>query len=241
MSDSPPIDRLAERLGYRFRTPRLLEAALTHRSYLNESPDPSREDNERLEFLGDAVLDLVISERFLSRFPHAPEGELSKLKARTVSEAALSHVARRLDLGSALILGRGEELTGGRDKASLLADALEAVIAAVYLDGGLDAARGVVLAAFAEEFDNLSRPEVADHKTELQELCQREFSVLPVYRVLGESGPDHHKQFDVELSIRGQVYGAGTGRSKKEAEQQAARDALAKIKAAQGSSRPDGS
>jgi ribonuclease-3 len=160
---------------------------------------------------------------------------LSKLKARTVSEAALSRVARRLDLGHALLLGRGEELTGGRDKPSLLADALEAVIAAVYLDGGLDAARHVVLTTFADAFDNLSRPEVADHKTELQELSQREFAVLPVYRVLGESGPDHHKQFDVELSIRGEVYGVGTGGSKKEAEQQAARDALAKIKGAHGS------
>jgi len=139
MPEPSSIERLAERLGYCFRTPRFLEAALTHKSYLNESPDPSREDSERLEFLGDAVLDLVISERFLSQFPDAPEGDLSKLKAKTVSEAALSHVARRLDLGSSLVLGRGEELTGGRDKPSLLADALEAVIAAVYLDGGLAA------------------------------------------------------------------------------------------------------
>lgn len=230
MSDASPLEHLAERLGHRFRTPRLLEEALTHTSYLNEAPDPRKSDNERLEFLGDAVLDLVISERFLSQFPEAPEGELSKLKAKTVSEAALSQVARRLDLGGALVLGRGEELTGGRDKPSLLADALEAVIAAVYLDGGLDAARRVVLAAFAELLANLSRPESADHKTELQELCQRDFSVLPVYRVLRESGPDHHKQFDVELSIRGEVYGVGTGRSKKEAEQQAARIALERIK-----------
>lgn len=230
MSESAPIDQLAERLGYRFRTPRLLEAALTHKSYLNESPDPSREDNERLEFLGDAVLDLVISERFLSQFPDAPEGDLSKLKAKTVSEAALSQVARRLDLGSALVLGRGEELTGGRDKASLLADAFEAVVAAVYMDGGLVAARQVVLTAFSDLFENLSRPEVADHKTELQEICQRDFSVLPVYRVLRESGPDHHKQFDVELLIRGEVYGVGTGRSKKEAEQQAARHALDRLR-----------
>jgi ribonuclease-3 len=230
MPEPSSIDRLAERLGYRFRTPRLLEAALTHKSYLNESPDPCREDNERLEFLGDAVLDLVISERFLSQLPDAPEGELSKLKAKTVSEAALSHVARRLDLGNSLVLGRGEEMTGGRDKPSLLADALEAVIAAVYLDGGLSAAREVVLTAFSDLFENLSRPEVADHKTELQEICQRDFSMLPVYRVLRESGPDHYKQFDVELSIRGEVYGVGTGRSKKEAEQQAAKHALDKLR-----------
>jgi ribonuclease-3 len=226
MSDASSIERLARRLGHRFKTPRLLEEALTHKSYLNEAPDPPEADNERLEFLGDAVLDLVISERFLSQFPEAPEGELSKLKAKTVSEAALSQVARRLELGGALVLGRGEELTGGRDKPSLLADALEAVIAAVYLDGGLDAARQVVLHAFADLLENLSRPEAMDYKTELQERCQRDFSVLPVYRVLRESGPDHHKQFDIELTIRGEVYGVGTGRSKKEAEQQAARAAL---------------
>jgi ribonuclease-3 len=230
MPEPSPFEGLAERLGYCFRTPRLLEAALTHKSYLNEAPDPSRQDNERLEFLGDAVLDLVISELFLSRFPEAPEGDLSKLKAKTVSEAALSHVARRLDLGNSLVLGRGEDLTGGRDKPSLLADALEAVIAAVYLDGGLAAARHVVFTTFADLFDNLSRPEVADHKTELQEICQRDFSVLPVYRVLRESGPDHHKQFEVELSIRGEIYGVGTGRSKKEAEQQAARHALDRLR-----------
>jgi ribonuclease-3 len=241
MPEPSPIDRLTERLGYRFRTPSLLEDALTHKSYLNEAPDAGRRDNERLEFLGDAVLDLVISELFVSRFPYAPEGDLSKLKAKTVSETALSRVARRLELGHALVLGRGEELTGGRDKPSLLADAMEAVIAAVYLDGGLDAARRVVLTTFADVLDNLSRPEVADHKTELQELCQREFSVLPVYRVLGESGPDHHKQFEVELSIRGHVYGVGSGRSKKEAEQQAAKDALEKIRSAHGSNEPDGS
>lgn len=239
MSSASPIERLAERLGYRFRAPSLLEKALTHKSYLNEAPDSSRGDNERLEFLGDAVLDLVISESFLSRFPEAPEGELSKLKAKTVSEAALSRVARRLDLGHALVLGRGEELTGGRDKPSLLADALEAVIAAVYLDGGFDAARQVVLMTFVDVFDNLTGPETSDYKTELQEFCQREFSALPVYRVLSETGPDHHKRFDVELSIRGTVSGAGTGRSKKEAEQQAAKEALAKINAAQARNPPD--
>lgn len=229
MPDPSPIEL---RLAYHFQSQRLLEEALTHKSYLNECPSPERRDNERLEFLGDAVLDLVISELFLSRFPEAPEGELSKLKAKTVSETALSHVARRLDLGSALVLGRGEELTGGRDKPSLLADALEAVIAAVYLDGGLAAARQVVLTAFTDLFDNLWRSEVADYKTELQELCQRDFSVLPVYRVLRESGPDHHKQFEVELSIRGEGYGVGTGRSKKEAEQRAAKTALERLKQA---------
>jgi ribonuclease-3 len=230
MSDAAATERLIDRLGYRFQTPALLEDALTHKSHLNEAPDPSRRDNERLEFLGDAVLDLVISEALLSQFPEAPEGTLSKLRARIVSEAALSQVARRLDLGGALHLGRGEELTGGRDKASLLADALEAVIAAIYLDGGLSAARSVVLSAFADMLDNLSRVAATDYKTELQEICQRRFGGLPVYRVLGESGPDHHKQFEVELSIHGEVYGLGAGRSKKEAEQQAAKQALDRLR-----------
>jgi ribonuclease-3 len=231
MPDAAAIERLLERLNYRFQDPSLLDEALTHKSYLNEAPERSCRDNERLEFLGDAVLDLMISELFLARFPEAPEGTLSKLRAKTVSEAALGQVARRLDLGAALRLGRGEELTGGRDKPSLLADALEAVIAAVYLDGGLAAARHVALPAFAEVIDNLSRPEAADHKTELQEICQRDFGGLPAYRVLRESGPDHDKQFDVEIAIRGEVYGVGTGRSKKEAEQKAARSALEKLRA----------
>jgi ribonuclease-3 len=231
MPDAAAIERLLERLNYRFQNPSLLEEALTHKSYLNEAPELSCRDNERLEFLGDAVLGLMISELFLSRFPEAPEGTLSKLRAKTVSEAALGQVARRLELGAALRLGRGEELTGGREKPSLLADALEAVIAAVYLDGGLAAARHVALPAFAEVIDNLSRPEAADHKTELQEICQRDFGGLPAYRVLRESGPDHDKQFDVEIAIRGDVYGVGTGRSKKEAEQKAARSALEKLRA----------
>jgi ribonuclease-3 len=231
MPDAAAIERLLERLNYRFQNPSLLEEALTHKSYLNEAPELSCRDNERLEFLGDAVLGLMISELFLSRFPEAPEGTLSKLRAKTVSEAALGQVARRLELGAALRLGRGEELTGGREKPSLLADALEAVIAAVYLDGGLAAARHVALPAFAEVIDSLSRPEAADHKTELQEICQRDFGGLPAYRVLRESGPDHDKQFDVEIAIRGDVYGVGTGRSKKEAEQKAARSALEKLRA----------
>jgi len=222
-------DRLCERLGYRFRAPTLLVEALTHKSHLNEAPDLTRRDNERLEFLGDAVLDLVISEHFLQRFPQAPEGELSKLKSQIVNEAALARAARDLDLGTALALGRGEELTGGRQKPSLLADALEAVIAAVYLDGGLDAARGVILRTLQGVLADQSRSEATDYKTELQEWCQRRFDVLPAYTVVRETGPDHRKTFEVRLTIRGELYGTGSGRSKKEAEQQAASVALEKI------------
>lgn len=228
--DVSSADRLADRLGYQFHRADLLRDALTHKSYLNETPEPGRQDNERFEFLGDAVLDLIISEAFLNRFPQAPEGDLSKLKAKIVSESALALVAEHLDLGAALALGRGEMLTGGRRKPSLLADALEAVIAAVYLDGGLEAARAVILRTFSLLLDDLSRPEAIDYKTDLQEISQRTFDALPVYTVLRESGPDHRKEFEVQLTIRGDVYGAGVGRSKKEAEQHAARTALEKIR-----------
>lgn len=229
MPSESPVDRLCDRLEYRFRDPALLREALTHKSHLNELPDPTRRDSERLEFLGDAVLDLVISDLLLVRFPEAPEGALSKLKARLVSEAALASVAKELDLGAALALGRGEELTGGREKPSLLADALEAVLAAVYLDGGLDAARAVIIRMCEGAFEDLSRPDVTDHKTALQEWCQREFDVLPAYAVVRESGPDHRKTFEIRLTIRDEVFGTGTGLSKKEAEQQAARMALERI------------
>jgi ribonuclease-3 len=230
MPSESPVDRLCERLGYRFRAPTLLVEALTHKSHLNEAPDLTRRDNERLEFLGDAVLDLVISEHFLQRFPQAPEGELSKLKSQIVNEAALARAAWDLDLGTALALGRGEELTGGRQKPSLLADALEAVIAAVYLDGGLDAARGVILRTLQGVLADQSRSEATDYKTELQEWCQRRFDVLPAYTVVRETGPDHRKTFEVRLTIRGELYGTGNGLSKKEAEQQAAGAAMEKIK-----------
>src|SRR3972149_579148 len=169
MPSESPVDRLCDRLGYRFRNPVLLREALTHKSHLNELPDPTRRDSERLEFLGDAVLDLVISDLLLVRFPEAPEGELSKLKARLVSEAALSSVAKELDLGAALALGRGEELTGGREKPSLLADAQDALLAAVYLDAGLDAAQAFIVRMCEGAFEDLSHPDITHHKTALQE------------------------------------------------------------------------
>ncbi|MEO5656994.1 MAG: ribonuclease III [Nitrospiria bacterium] len=235
MSLDPPAERLCDRLGYRFRDPHLLRDALTHKSHLNEAPDPTRRDNERLEFLGDAVLDLIVSELFVHRFPDAPEGDLSKLKSKIVSETALARVAEALDLGEALALGRGEALTGGRQKPSVLGDALEAVIAAIYLDAGLEAARDVILRVFEIVLNDLSRAEATDYKTDLQELSQRDFDSLPVYTVLKESGPDHRKQFEIQLTIRGEVYGTGTGHSKKEAEQQAAKIALERIRAGHSS------
>ncbi|HZR47192.1 MAG TPA: ribonuclease III [Candidatus Manganitrophaceae bacterium] len=226
---------LQKRLSYFFAEPKRLRQALTHKSYLNESKDKEVKDNERLEFLGDAVLDLIISEALIRRFPDSPEGDLSKLKAKVVSEGTLARVAKEIDLGSFLFLGKGEEITFGREKHSLLADALEAVIAAIYLDRGFSAAREVVLKEFDLPLRETDRPNQSfDYKTELQEHCQEVFEALPVYQVIQESGPDHQKIFEVEIRIRGELFGAGAGKSKKEAEQKAARAALEQLRKERG-------
>lgn len=219
----------ANTFGYTFVDARFLDEALTHKSYINELRDRTGSHNERLEFLGDAVLSLVISEHLAAVFPGSPEGVLSKLKAALVSEPSLAGAARRLHLGQRLRLGRGEEMTGGRDKPSLLANALEAVIAAIYLDGGLAAAQAFTRRAFAEELRAVEdRPVSQDYKTQCQEWCQKQFESLPQYMTVRESGPDHQKQFEVHVLIGGDVLGIGTGSSKKEAEQRAAREALRK-------------
>jgi ribonuclease-3 len=216
-------------LGYTFVDGRLLDEALTHKSYINELRERTGAHNERLEFLGDAVLSLIISEHLTVAFPRSAEGALSKLKAGLVSEPSLAGAARRLELGRRLRLGRGEELTGGRDKPSLLANALEAVIAAIYLDGGLKAAQAFTLKALADELRAVEeKPASQDFKTQCQEWCQKVFESLPQYVTVGESGPDHQKQFEVHVLIRGEVFGVGTGSSKKEAEQMAAREALSR-------------
>ena len=229
---SEGLDEVQRRLQYRFRDERLLVEALTHKSYLNEARRFGEGDNERLEFLGDAVLNLVVSAYLVEAFPSAAEGELSKLRSRLVSEETLSEVARRIDLGGAIRLGRGETLTQGRNKPSILADALEAVLAGVFLDGGLEAATKCVRSVFGEELAAPGRGSIAaaDFKTDLQEVCQREFETLPYYRTIRETGPDHEKMFEVEILIRGDRYGVGIGRSKKEAEQMAARRALEQMR-----------
>lgn len=229
---SEGLDEVQRRLQYRFRDERLLVEALTHKSYLNEARRFGEGDNERLEFLGDAVLNLVVSAYLVETFPGAAEGELSKLRSRLVSEETLSGVARRIDLGGAVRLGRGETLTQGRNKPSILADALEAVLAGVFLDGGLEAATKCVRSVFGEELATPGRGSIAaaDFKTDLQEVCQREFETLPYYRTIRETGPDHEKMFEVEILIRGDRYGVGIGRSKKEAEQMAARRALEQMR-----------
>lgn len=225
------LDEFQRRLEYRFQQQRLLIEALTHKSYLNEAGGAEEADNERLEFLGDAVLDLIVSEYLVHTFPEAAEGELSKLRSRLVSEKTLSIVAQRIGLGDLLRLGRGETKTQGHSKPSILADALEAVVAAVYLDGGAEAAARCVKAVFSEELASCDQTLTrGDYKTDLQEFCQRQFEMLPHYRTIRETGPDHEKLFEVEILIRGDRYGIGVGKSKKEAEQMAAKQALEKVR-----------
>ncbi len=221
------VATLEARIGIPFRAARTALAALTHRSFVNEHPDDGLEDNERLEFLGDAVIDLAVSHRLMERFPAAREGELSKMRAAVVDEPGLAALARSFELGPMLRLGRGEELTGGREKPSLLADAMEAVVAVVYLEGGLPAVLGLVDGSLEAVFDRATAGTLdRDFKTQLQEVAQARFRLAPRYRVAAEHGPDHAKLFDVEVELRGEVVGRATGRSKKDAEQAAARQAL---------------
>jgi ribonuclease-3 len=224
---------LEEALGYTFKRPALLEQALTHRSYVNEAPGITREgtvreDNERLEFLGDAVLDLAISHVLMQRFPQRAEGELTITRAALVSEVSLHEVAAAIGLGEWLFVGKGEEQTGGRRKASLLADAFEAVIAAVFLDGGFAESELVVRRLF-ERALLAAGDRRQDHKTRLQERVQAKLKEAPRYLVRAETGPDHDKRFHVVLTIGGTEYAEGDGRSKKEAEQLAAQRALARL------------
>ncbi len=222
-----PVAALERRLGVGLRDRATALAALTHKSWVNEHRAEAGSDNERLEFLGDAVIDLAVSHRLMERFPGAREGELSKMRAAVVDEQGLAALARALDLGPLLRLGRGEELTGGRRKASLLADAMEAVVAAVYRDGGLEAVLGLVDRFLEEAFARASAGTLdRDWKTQLQELAQSRVRATPRYRVAAEHGPDHAKVFEVELELRGEVLGTGQGKSKKDAEQAAARAAM---------------
>jgi ribonuclease III len=222
-----PVALLEARLGIALPDRALALAALTHKSYVNEHREEGLQDNERLEFLGDAVIDLAVSHRLMERFPAAREGDLSKMRAAVVDEQGLSEMARALDLGGLLRLGRGEELTGGRAKASLLADAMEAVVAAIYVAAGLGAVLAMIDRFLGEAFARAAAGTLdRDYKTQLQELAQSKLRATPRYRVVAEHGPDHSKTFDVETELRGEVVGRGAGRSKKDAEQAAAKLAL---------------
>ncbi|MDO8644221.1 MAG: ribonuclease III [bacterium] len=228
--DKKQIKALEKNIGCSFRDKELLTRAITHKSYANEAGFSFGCDNERLEFLGDAVLELTISQALMEKFPHLPEGDLSKMRAGIVNEKQLADMARSLNLGDFLLLGKGEEQTGGRNKNSLLADAYEAVLGAIYQDRGFKKAFELIHAHYES-----SLPEgpdsvfYQDYKTLLQEKVQSHFRQAPRYRLAREYGPDHDKTFEVNLFVQEKIYGVGTGKNKKEAEQEAARMALEQI------------
>jgi ribonuclease III len=227
---SDQLENLEDTLAYHFKDKGLLRHALQHSSYVNENRELNLEHNERLEFLGDAVLDLVITHILMDHFPETREGDLSRMRASIVNESQLADVAHGLSLGKYLLLGRGEALSHGQEKSSILADALEAVFAAVYLDGGYGAASEVIEGLFSGIVSEMGERLVEeDFKSPLQELVQVRFKTVPDYTVIGESGPDHDKTFEVRLRIGNTLTTQGVGKTKKAAEQAAAKVALGKL------------
>ncbi len=222
------IKDLEEAIGYRFKNITLLQNALTHSSYANERWHDSLRSNERLEFLGDSILGMVVAEHLYRNFPDRPEGELTRMRADMVCETSLARIAAQVNLGSHLLLGHGEEQGGGRNRASILADAVESVIAASFLDGGMAAAEGIIR-RFVLCNVPAGRPQNQDYKTALQELVQQKKNQKLSYALVDEKGPDHDKQFFVEVSLNGKVVGQGAGSSKKRAEQDAARAAMEQL------------
>lgn len=210
-------------IGYEFKNKSYLETALTHSSYANEK-QLGRDCNERLEFLGDSVLGVITAEYFYHNLAHLPEGEMTKKRAACACEKSLHGFAKEINLGKYLLLGRGEDHTGGRKRASILADAFEAVIGAIYLDGGIESARNFVLGFIKKAAQK--QLSICDYKTELQEIIQKNPDEHLTYVLVGESGPDHDKRFEVEVHLNSNVVGCGRGKSKKTAEQQAAKQAL---------------
>ena len=223
------IKDLETAIGYRFKNITLLQNALAHSSYANERWHDSLKSNERLEFLGDSILGMAVAEYLYRNFPDRPEGELTRMRADMVCETSLAAVADKIGLGEHLLLGHGEERFGGRKRASILADAVESVIAACFLDGGMEAARGFVSKYILTEVP-VKQLHNADYKTALQELVQQKKDQALSYELIGESGPDHDKQFQVRVLLNGAPIGTGIGRSKKRAEQDAARNALEGMK-----------
>lgn len=219
------IKDLETAIGYRFHNISLLQNALAHSSYANERWHDSLRSNERLEFLGDSILGMVVAEYLYRSFPDRPEGELTRMRADMVCETSLAAVADKIGLGEHLMLGHGEERFGGRKRASILADAVESVIAASFLDGGMDAAKAFIARFILTEVP-VKQLHNADYKTALQELVQQKKDQVLTYELIGESGPDHDKEFRVQVSLNGTPIGVGIGRSKKRAEQDAAHKAL---------------
>ena len=223
------IKDLETAIGYRFNNITLLQNALTHSSYANERWHDSLKSNERLEFLGDSILGMTVAEYLYRNFPDRPEGELTRMRADMVCETSLAAVADKIGLGEHLLLGHGEERFGGRKRASILADAVESVIAACFLDGGMEAAKSFVTKYILTEVP-VKQLHNADYKTALQELVQQKKDQVLTYALIGESGPDHDKRFQVQVLLNGTPIGEGTGRSKKRAEQDAAHNALEAMK-----------
>ena len=219
---------LETKLGYQFQNPKLLDHALTHSSYANEHHLGSISSNERLEFLGDSVLGMIVADHLYRTFPDLPEGDLTRIRANLVCEGSLVLVAKEWDLGRSLKLGKGENACGGRSRPSILADAVEAVLAAVFLDGGLAHDRDIIQRFLLDRMEQVNRAS-RDHKTYLQELVQRKSGQVLSYELIGESGPDHTKTFQMQVLLNGQPIGQGTGHSKKEAEQAAANAAIERL------------
>lgn len=217
---------LQNKIGYQFKNPALLNEALTHSSYANEHKSQHIKYNERLEFLGDSVLSIVVSDYIYKNCPELPEGELTKLRASLVCEKSLYEFAKKIDLGKYLILSKGERNNGGTDRPSILSDAFEALIAAIYIDGGIAPASKHILNFVIPAIKNSKKKKINDYKTTLQEIIQKNPGEKLEYVLVKESGPDHNKHFFVEVHLNSNVIGKGGGKSKKEAEQQAAREAL---------------
>lgn len=219
------LNQFQEILHYHFRDASLLDAALTHRSYVNENPSEASCDNERLEFLGDAVLELCVSDLLMKHFPDYQEGQLSQLRAAIVNEQPLAGLAKSFHIGDYLLLGKGEEASGGRTKPSLLANAFEALMAAIYLDGGFEKAAALIGRLFTPLIEEGYRT-YRDYKTTVQQMSQQTFKETPRYTLIHETGPDHDKTFEIQLSISDRITTTGTGKNKKEAEQRAAEQAI---------------
>ncbi len=229
----PDIEQLISTLGIEWSSPELLFTALTHSSYAHENKREHIEHNQRLEFLGDAVLELIISEYLYDRFTTFPEGVLTKMRAGIVCEPSLAAVANTMKLGQFIKMGKGEERSGGRKRPSILADAMESVIGAVYIDQGLENTKLFVIENLSDQIAKVVAKggQTGDYKTELQELVQQKSENSLTYFIINEEGPDHNKTFTAGVNFQGKVWGIGKGRTKKEAEQSAAEDALSKIKA----------
>lgn len=231
MDESRKLQELQEKIGYKFNDEALLKKALIHRSFGNENWEYKNINNEKLELLGDAVLDLIVTEYLYKNFELATEGELAKLKSMIVSEPVLAAISSEIRLGNYLLLSKGEELTGGRQRESILGDVFEALLGAIYLDSDICTVKDVALNYLVYKIEHINEnEELIDYKTILQEYSQRVYKIIPVYEVINELGPDHKKSFEISVSIEGsKITGSGVGKNKKQAEQLAAREACRKL------------